>query len=255
MLAQGKSKLSLAQFIIPKDGGALKEYFHQTALAVKNEKGSRDHHLAIDQAITAGEFPHQYLVVDRFPSSQALLLAHEKTREIRLAALQEVYAILVKPDPVTTRITKTLGVIRPILSRLVNTDQIKELDGMADQLDPETDPDLNQILKFKDSDLGHPFYMINMNQFNPDGKKVYKQYSLQITPYLISVGGYPVIFGDILGTYIGDEKSRLFNNWHEFGLVYYPSRANFLRMMTNTPHHAAETRRAGLIRALLMACS
>ncbi len=71
----------------------------------------------------------------------------------------------------------------------------------------------------------------------------------QIAPYLISVGGYPDIYGKILSTYIGDQKSSLSNNWHDFALVYYPSRTSFLRLMTNTPQGAAEIRREGLKKA------
>jgi hypothetical protein len=74
-------------------------------------------------------------------------------------------------------------------------------------------------------------------------------------PRLISVGGYPDIYGKILSTYIGDQKSALSNNWHDFALVYYPSRGSFLRLVTNTPHGAAEIRREGLKKVVLMSCT
>ena len=74
-------------------------------------------------------------------------------------------------------------------------------------------------------------------------------------PRLISVGGYPDIYGKILSTFIGDQKSAISNNWHDFALVYYPSRNSFLRLMTNTPRGAAEIRREGLTKVVLMPCS
>jgi len=255
MLSKGKTRLSLAQFLVPKDSGAMKEYFHDTVRAVQDEGGSRDHELVIDQSITSSEFPHRYLVVDSFPSSQALLMAHENTREIRQDALGEVYSILVKPDHLTTRLTKALGFLQSFINHVVDTKHIKELNDLSNQLDPETDPDQDKIAEFGRGNLDKPFLMMNLNQFNPGGKKVYKHYSRRITPYLISVGGYPEIFGSVLGTYLGDEKSLLLNRWHEFGLVYYPTRASFLRMMTNAPNSAAKIRRKGLRKAVLMSCS
>jgi len=106
-----------------------------------------------------------------------------------------------------------------------------------------------------------PFYMMNLNQFTPQdkrrvsGKDAYNRYSARIMPYLVSVGGYPDIYGKILSAYIGDQKSRLSNSWHDFALVYYPSRTSFLRLMTNIPGGAADIRRAGLKRVVLMPCS
>ena len=74
-------------------------------------------------------------------------------------------------------------------------------------------------------------------------------------PRLISVGGYPDIYGKILSTFIGDQKSAISNNWHDFALVYYPSRDSFLRLMTNIPRGAAEIRREGLTKVVLMSCT
>ena len=103
--------------------------------------------------------------------------------------------------------------------------------------------------------------MMNLNQFSPkkkpgeSGKSAYILYSLQILPYLISVGGYPDIYGEFLGSFIGDRNDPLFHSWHDFALVYYPSRAAFLRLMSNTPRGAAEIRRVGLKKAVLMPAS
>jgi hypothetical protein len=261
MLAQGKSKLTQVQFLVRKDPSRLEDYLAQTQDATLTEGGSRDHQLKIDQLLTGGDIPYQYLTVDSYPSSQALLQAHEKTREIRTAALKDIYGIIVKPNPVKQKVTKGLGFLAPHLTKLLGTSEVKIIRDFSDRLDPETDPDPGAVREFAAGDIDPPFYMMNLNQFTPQdkrrgsGKDAYNLYSALITPYLISVGGYPDIYGKILSTYIGDQKSQLSNSWHEFALVYYPSRTNFLRLMTNTPRSAAEIRRAGLKKVVLMASS
>lgn len=261
LLSRGKTKLVLVQFLVAKNPGNIKEYLSLSQQAVHNEGGHRDHQLRIDQILVGGEHPYQYLTVDSFPSSQALLLAHEGSREVRQDTLQEIYGIYLKPKSTINKIVKAAGKLAPTLSRWLDTREVKEFPKEFDMLDPNTDPNLEAVQEFSSRDQEHPFYMMNLNQFAPQqdkryltGEAAYKRYSLVITPYLISVGGYPVVFDVPLGTYIGDSQSSLSNSWGEFGLVYYPSRANFLRLMTNTPQRAAEYRRAGLEKAVLMPC-
>jgi len=255
MLTYGKTKLTQVHFLVPKNERSGREFISDSLRVVQTQGGSRQHILQINQLLTVGEMPYQFLVVDSFPSSQALLLAHENSREIRQDSLDEVYSILVKPDIWTSRIVKWLGFLESTFSRWFDTAGIKEFDDFSDRLKPETDPNYEKVGEFRKGDLEKAFYMMNLNQFFSNGKASYKRYSIRVTPNLISVGGFPDIFGEVLGTYIGDQKSPLYNVWHEFGLVYYPSRTSFLRMMTNTPAIAAEARRAGLKKAVLMPCS
>lgn len=264
MLAQGKTKLTLVQFLVRKDPSRIQDYLAQTQSATLTEGGSRDHQLKIDQLLTGGEIPYHYLTVDSYPSSQALLLAHENTREVRQDSINEIYAMIVRPNPAIRRIASGLGFLSQFLTNLLSTSEIKELnytEDLSDRLDPETDPDPGAVREFAAGDMDPPFFMMNLNQFTPQdkrrgsGKDAYNRYSARIMPYLVSVGGYPDIYGKILSTYIGDQKSQLSNSWHEFALVYYPSRTNFLRLMTNTPRSAAEIRRAGLKKVVLMASS
>jgi len=264
MLSQGKNKLTLVQFLVAQDPVAAQEYLGETSLAVAGEGGTREHQLQIDQLITNGEMPFQYLTVDNFPSSQALLLAHENTRGIRLESLTEIHALVIQPNPAVKKVTRGTGFLSSLLTKWLGTAEIKSIEQIedhSDKLDLETDPDPGKVMEFSSKKLEKPFYMMNLNQFSPSprrgegGKSAYKQYTARIIPRLISVGGYPDIYGKILSTYIGDRKSKLFNNWHDFALVYYPSRTSFLRLMTNTPRGAAEIRREGLKKVVLMASS
>jgi len=264
MLSQGKNKLTLVQFLVGKDPAAAQEYLGQTGRAVAGEGGTREHQLRIDQVITVGELPYQYLTVDKFPSSQSLLLAHENTREIRQKSLSEIYALVVQPNPVVKKVTRGLVFLSSTLTRWLGTAEIRgmeQIENNSDKLDPETDPDAGKVMEFSSEKLDEPFYMMNLNQFSfsprrgEGGKSAYNQYTARIMPRLISVGGYPDIYGKILSSYIGDQKSALFNSWHDFALVYYPSRTSFLRLMTNTPQSAAEIRREGLKKVALMASS
>ncbi len=261
MLAQGKSKLSLVEFLVPDHPQTIKEYLIETQRFVETEGGSRSHQLKIDQVLTEDEMPYQYLTVDNFPSSQALLMAHENTRQVRQSFLREVYGFLIRPNPVIKKVSIGLGFMAPILSSWLGTKDIKLDRDTSYDPDPETDPVREKIKVFSSANQDQPFFMMNLNRFSPQekrgesGKSAYNQYSLQILPYLISVGGYPELYGEVLGSFIGDQKDPLFIRWHDFALVYYPNRGSFLRLMTNTPQSAAKIRRAGLEKVVLMPSS
>lgn len=260
MLSYGKTKLTLVQFLFCKDSARIIEYLKDSSQAVLSEGGQREHQLKIVQVLAGGDISYQYLTVDSFPSSETLLLAHEATRGIRGAALDDIFSIYMRTTSSVKKVVKGAGVFSPTLARWLGTRQIKNEPGQFDQLDPETDPEAKAVKEFGSRDHDQPFYMMNLNRFSPPsrnkgtGKAAYNRYSSRILPYLVSVGGYPDIYASILGTYIGDQKSSLHNRWHDFALVYYPSRKSFLRLMTNTPKGAALTRRAGLEKVVLMPC-
>ena len=125
MLANGKTKLILVQFLVMKDMKVAHNYLSSTDQAVQNENGTRDHQLRIDQLVTGGEMPYQYLTVDSFPSSQALLLAHENSREIRQESLSDIYALIVQPNTVVKKVTKGLGFLSSILTKWLGTADIR----------------------------------------------------------------------------------------------------------------------------------
>ena len=56
MLAQGKKKIILAQFLNMKDPRATGDYFSETLRLIHEEKGTRDYQLKIEQAITSGDY-------------------------------------------------------------------------------------------------------------------------------------------------------------------------------------------------------
>ena len=107
--------------------------------------------------------------------------------------------------------------------------------------------------------------MMNLNKYyskaqyasgeDVSGEAAYNRYGSRVLPYLISVGGYPDIIGPVAAVLVGDEGNRLHDDWSGFAMVYYPSRRNFLRMMTNAPKDGAIHRDAGLQRAVLMPSS
>jgi hypothetical protein len=261
MLAFGKSKLSLVQFLVAENPQAIKDYLFQSQGIVQAEKGTRCHQLKIDLTLTKGDMPYQYITVDNFPSSQALLMAHENSREVRLSTLREVYGFLIRPNPVIKKFAKGLGFMAPLLTNLLGSKTIKLDRDFGYEADPETDPVPEKVKGYSPENPDQPFFMMNLNRFSPqtkrgeDGKSAYNQYSLQILPYLISVGGYPDILGEVLGSFIGDQKDPLFIKWHSFALVFYPRWGSFLQLMTNTPLSAAEMRQAGLSKVVLMPSS
>ena len=148
MLSHEKTKLTLIQFLIGKDRKALEDLLGATRKAVLVQGGNRDHQLLIDQVLSPGELTHRYLIVDSFPSSQALLLAHENTRQIRSDALMESYSIYLKPKPAIKKITRSGGVLALPLARLLGTQQIKEGGDLTRYLNPQAGPTPENIKQF-----------------------------------------------------------------------------------------------------------
>jgi hypothetical protein len=121
------------------------------------------------------------------------------------------------------------------------------------------------VAVLREQDQTTPFYMMNLNRYygvaryesgeQVSGEQAYSRYSARILPYLVSVGGYPAMMGPVVGLLVGDEGSPLHDAWNEFALVYYPSRRNFVRMMSHSPKQGVHHRKAGLQRAVLMPSS
>lgn len=137
--------------------------------------------------------------------------------------------------------------------------------GFAEVANPETGPVPETIAEMRLHDQTTPFYMMNLNKYYPKahyasgedvpGEEAYRRYSNRIAPYLLSVRGYPSIFGDVVAEFVVDENSPLHDDWSDFAMVYYPSRWNFINMMSHSPTKGVHHRAAGLQRAVLMPSS
>jgi uncharacterized protein (DUF1330 family) len=257
--------LALAQFLAAKDQDALGSYRTASERAVQKAGGRRAHGVHIDQVLAGGEMHYQAITVDLFPSSQAARSAFEAVRVERQAALSDIYALIVRPAARLPRIARALGFLAPLLSRILGTASEREMTGFAGLANPEKGPVPETIAVLKEHDRTTPFYVMNLNKYYPiaqyktrtdtSGEQAYNRYAARIMPYLISVGGYPAVIGHTVGVFVGHESSPLHDDWGDFAMVYYPSRQNFINMMTNSPKKGVHHRDAGLQRAVLMPSS
>jgi len=262
-LAPGK--LALVQFMAINDQDAFSQYRSASKRAVRQAGGKRTHCVVVDQVLAGGEMPYQAIMVDVFPSPQAALTAYGAAIADGQTALTEVYVLAVRPRNGLHSIAKAVGFFAPILGRLLGTTSEKAIPRFAEHANPETGPVPETVAVMRAHDQTTPFFMMNLNKYYPQaiyeigdeisGEQAYNRYAMRITPYLISVGGYPDIIGPVVGVLVGNEHSALHDDWSDFVMVYYPSRRRFLQMMTNSPTKGIHHRDAGLQRAVLMPSS
>jgi len=261
-LSQIQGEVALVHFFTVRDETGLKGYMAASAAAVGQQNGRRLHQCRIDQILAGGDMAYDALLVDTFPSGDSALKVFDANRDRRAAAVAESYTLIVKPARGSLfKAVRYLGALSPIVSRILGTTSERPLpeDG---NWNPNTGPIPETIASFKKDDQATPFYMMNLNKYyakarypngeNISGERAYARYANHIVPYLISVGGYPDLMGQVVVTFLGDESSPLHDHWSEFAMVYYPSRRVFLRMMTNSPAKGIHHREAGLERAVLM---
>jgi hypothetical protein len=257
--------LALVQFLAIKNQDAFDHYRSASELAVLEAGGQRTHCVNIDQVLAGGEMHYQAITVDIFPSNGAALNAFDAVSAERQAALSDIYALAVHPANRLPRIAKAFSFLAPLLSRMLGTVSEREMTGFAELADPEKGPVPETLAVLKEHDQTTPFYMMNLNKYYPSaqykngenisGEQAYNRYGSRILPYLISVGGCPDFVGHTLGVFVGDESSPIHDDWSDFAMVYYPSRQNFIHMMTNAPKEGAHHRDAGLEKAVLMPSS
>lgn len=91
-----------------------------------------------------------------------------------------------------------------------------------------------------------PILMVNLLRFREDaedepatvsgqrisGKEAYKQYGNRVIKLLWGVGGQILWTGKVRANFICPEEEV----WHEFVLVYYPSRKAFIDMVNSTAY-------------------
>ena len=257
--------LALVQFLAIKDQDTFSHYRPASERIVQKVGGQRSHCVHIDQVLAGGEMHFQVITVDLFPSNMAAQQAFDGVSAERQSALIDIYALIVRPVGKLSRIAKALGFFAPILSRMLGTASEREIAGFAELANPEKGPVPETIAVMREHDQTTAFYMMNLNKYYTSaqynngeivsGEQAYNRYATRIAPYLISVGGYPDILGHTMGMFVGDENSQLHDDWSDFAIVYYPSRQNFMRLMTNGPKEGVHHRDAGLERAVLMPSS
>jgi len=259
------TEVALVQFLTIRDKIDAKGYIAASATAVNRQGGRRRHQCHIDQVLAGGEMVYDTILVDTLPSGESLLKAFDACRESRAAAVTDAYVLAVKPSrSMALKAVRHLGFLSPLAGRLVGTTTARPVPENGNW-NPNTGPVPKTIELLRQDDQSRPFYMMNLNKYyataryqdgeDISGEKAYARYGNRIAPYLISVGGYPDLMGEVIGILAGDETSPLHDDWSEFAMVYYPSRQNFLRMMTNSPTKGIHHRDAGLERAVLMPSS
>ena len=257
--------ITLVQFHVVRNQSAFEHYRSASERAVIGGGGQCKYAAHIDQILAGGEMRYHIITVDLSPTSEAALNAFDVVRDERKAAISDIYAFGVRPSGMLPDIAKGLGFLAPILSRMLGTTTEKEMTGFAEVANPDTGPIPETVEVMRKHDQTTPFYMMNLNKYyskaryqdgeDISGDQAYNRYASRIAPYLISVRGYPAIIGSISGVFIGNEDSPLHDDWSEFAMVYYPSRENFIRMMSNSPTKGVYHRDAGLHRAVLMPSS
>jgi len=108
-------------------------------------------------------------------------------------------------------------------------------------------PKLEQFQQFADqAPDDSPIVMLNllkfreMAQYEPGGppgltgRQAYSRYSNAVIPLLLEVGGQPLWMGKARASVIAPEGE----SWDEVLLVFYPSRAAFVRMVRSDAYQA-----------------
>jgi uncharacterized protein (DUF1330 family) len=103
--------------------------------------------------------------------------------------------------------------------------------------------DLLNVKGLKEADSAGPVVMVNLMRFrarslNGDGSgwDAYLRYSALTVPMIKARGGTLLWTGDAKAVALGAEEG---NRWDYLALVYYPSVAAFLDMMTSSHYESA----------------
>jgi hypothetical protein len=211
-----RGPLALVRFLAIKDKDAFAGYRQASEGAVEAEGGVRTHDVCIDQYLAGGEIPFRAITVDRLPNKESALAVFEAVGAERQEALSQVYALAVRPKDGLSRVVKTFGFLSPILSRVLGTNRESAMTGSGEIANPKTGPIPETVAEMRSHDQTTPFYMMNLNRYYSQaeyagrgavsGEEAYNRYGGRITPYLVSVGGYPDIIGPVMATLRGRHR-------------------------------------------------
>ncbi|MCI4670488.1 MAG: hypothetical protein MRZ79_20295 [Bacteroidia bacterium] len=260
-----KTQFLLVEFVVLKDSNQISNYLLSRKEKFHSFKGSNQLTSKIEQNFAGGPMPYDFLVIDQFLTKEEAVAYDNEVLDLRSEYLHQRYAFIVRPNLKVPSIVKRLHILSPLFTLFLNSGKEKEVAGEAELANPAISPELESIGELKKHDQDSPFYMMNLNKFykiaqyedNEEitGPRAYGEYSKRIMPYLVSVKGFPSIYGKVIEELETDESTNLPDKWNNFAMVYYPSRKHFLRLMTNIPLKAVVHRNAGLKRAVLMPCS
>ena len=97
-----KGSIEIVQFLAVKDWNALGVYLSAAERRVREAGGTQKHILGIDQVLSGledGETPYSVITIDQFPYSDQMLRTFDELAKERSAALSDLYALILKPDP------------------------------------------------------------------------------------------------------------------------------------------------------------
>ena len=228
--------------------------------AVISNGGHRSHNIHIDQYYSGGVMSYQSIVIDVFPSGQNAQLAFLSCKVERESGLLDMYSMIVRPTRNPLFIVKALGFLSPILSRWLGTNVMSDMPATTHGQSPEKWPTPETITKFKSHDRTVPFCNMNLNKYystegdtsgNIAQQKEHNKLSAKMLPYLASVKAYPSMIAEVIGVFVGNERSQLYDEWTDILMVDYPSRQDFLNMVSNAPEGNIEIRDNCIERALM----
>lgn len=260
-----QSPLLVVEFIVLKNPAQLPTYLQGKQGVIQSFGGKNQMAIKIDQIFAGGEMPYEFLIIDQFSNREKALEYDKGLLSLRKEHLVQRYAFLVRSNTNIPKRVKRLHFLSSIFTLIMKSGAEKPIPNLTEITNASTSPTQESIAELRTYDQSIPFYMMNLNKFNEEskyedhveisGERAYNIYSKHVFPLLISVKAYPRIYGKIIEFLENDHDTELPDQWNDFILVYYPSRKNFLRLMTNVSMKATVHRHAGLERAVLMPCS
>ena len=253
------------EYISLKSGSTLSDYLEGLDEQPSGFGGKPKYRANVDHYFIGGTMAYVGVLIDEFPSIEDAVKCDQERKAIRERHLEHRYAILVRHNSKIPKRVKSLHWLSPVLNWLFKAGSVKPVPDMSGYARPAIAPTNESVEELKGFDQERPVFMMNLNKFYKNaqygsgkemtGEKAYGKYSKSIFPYLVSVKGYPAIYGRIVQVLETDSNSQLPDEWDEFIWVSYPSRKHFLRLMTNAPEKGIGHRNAGLERAVVFPCS
>ena len=196
-----------------------------SAAAAEAAGGARSHDVHIDQYLAGGEMSFEVITIDRFIHPKAALAAFDACEPLRHETLTHSFTLAVQPNEQLSGIVKRLSFLAPIFRWWLGTNKEAPMIRFPEIANPQTGPIPETVTRMREHDQAAPFYMMNLNKYyaqarypertkdddrQTSGEKAYVRYSNRILPYLVSVGGYPDVFGKVVWMLAGVILKRQF---------------------------------------------